>query len=388
MLDREIILKLLEAVARRQRKNRMLRDASAGLSISLLALVCFKLIDLISPFRGTTVVATFTAWAIGTAAWLALRQQRPAIDTPAYRGVIEPVAIQDRFGRAARGYRVSAVDRYVSCPFKYFSESVLGLPEEREESSGLTPLERGTLVHTLFEQFYRTWQAQGRGAIDAATLPDALAMFGSLTAAALTALPAADRALEETRLLGSIVARGLAERVFELEADAGGVITDRLIEFDLRGPFAFPALNGFRQVTVEIRGKADRIDVFSNGSIRVIDYKLGRLPDQNSIQIGVYAHCASQFLQQQDGRAHDVAGAMYLAFGDDRKIDGPLGSSSEPVAMAVTARAAAFASHVEQIEAGQFPARPKHPNECQYCRFSGVCRKEYSLVAAEEEEGT
>src|SRR5262249_11741036 len=73
MLDREIILRLLEDVARRQRKNRMLRDASAGLSMSLLVLVGFKVIDLISPFRGTTVVAIVTEWAIGTAAWLGWR---------------------------------------------------------------------------------------------------------------------------------------------------------------------------------------------------------------------------------------------------------------------------------------------------------------------------
>jgi RecB family exonuclease len=320
------------------------------------------------------------------AVWLTLRQQRPPLEMPAYRGVIAAEAIQERQRVSGRGYRISSVDRYVNCPFKYFSESVLGLPEEREESSGLTPLERGTLVHTLFEQFYRAWQQQGRGAITPATLPQAQELFGELARAALASLPAADRALEETRLLGSIVARGLAERVFEIEADAGGVIADRLIEFDLRGPFAFPALGGFRQTTVDIRGKADRIDVFANGSLRVIDYKLGRMPDADSIQIGVYAHCASQFLQQQDGRPHDVAAAMYLAFGDDRRIDGPLGTEREPVAIAVQARAAAFAGHVEQIEAGQFPARPKHPGECQFCRFAGVCRKEYSRVTAEEDE--
>ena len=59
------------------------------------------------------------------------------------------------------------------------------------------------------------------------------------------------------------------------------------------------------------------------------------------------------------------------------------------VQIAVESRAAAFATHVEQIEAGQFPARPKHPGECQYCRYSGVCRKEYSPatdVATEAEE--
>ena len=313
------------------------------------------------------------------AAWLTLRRQRPALDEPGYRGVIAPEAVL-RPATSGRSYRVSSVDRYVNCPFKYFSESVLGLPEEREESSGLTPLERGTLVHALFEQFYREWQAEGRGAISAATLPDALDRFARLTRSALASLPAADRALEETRLLGSIVARGLAERVFELEADAGGTVVDRLIEFDLRGPFVFPALGGLRQTTVEIRGKADRIDVFANGSIRVIDYKLGRVPDVRSIQVGVYAHCAAQWLEQRDQRPHPVSAAMYLAFGDDRRIDGQVGGGREPVAIAVEARAAAFAGHIEQIEAGQFPARPQHPSECQYCRFSGVCRKEYSLA--------
>jgi RecB family exonuclease len=233
-------------------------------------------------------------------------------------------------------------------------------------------------VHTLFEKFYLEWQAQGQRTITPQSLPAAAELFGRIARQALSSLPAADRALEETRLLGSIVARGLAERVFELEADAGGVVVRRLLESDLRGGFAFPALGGLRQVDVQIRGKADRIDVFENGGIRVIDYKLSRLPDETSIQIGVYAHCASQLLQREDGQSHPVIAAMYLAFGDDRQLEGPLGNSREPVQIAVHARAAAFAAHIEQIEAGQFPARPKHPGECQYCRYSGVCRKEYS----------
>ena len=34
---------------------------------------------------------------------------------------------------------------------------------------------------------------------------------------------------------------------------------------------------------------------------------------------------------------------------------------------------------VERIEAGEFPPRPKRPAECQWCRYSGVCRKEYLI---------
>ena len=53
-------------------------------------------------------------------------------------------------------------------------------------------------------------------------LPDAIARFSALTETALAKLPDADRALERTRLLGSLVAPGIADRVFELEADTPG----------------------------------------------------------------------------------------------------------------------------------------------------------------------
>jgi RecB family exonuclease len=314
-----------------------------------------------------------------TRAWLGVRRERPPPDDRRYRGFVAPLA--------PRPYRVSRVDRYVDCPFKFFSEDVLGLPEEREEMAGLTPLERGTLVHELFERFYRAWQAKGEGTITPSTLPAAIALFAALAREALSGLPEPDRALEETRLLGSIVARGLAERVFELESDAGGRIVDRLIEFDLRGAFTFPQLFGFAEKAIEVRGKADRVDVFDDGSLRVIDYKLGRLPDvATSIQIGVYAHCARAVLGSRDGRPHPVRAAMYLAFGDDRKLEGAIGSSSQPADLAVDARAADFASIVGRVEAGEFPARPLRPGECQWCRYALVCRKEYAPDSDEAAE--
>jgi RecB family exonuclease len=312
-------------------------------------------------------------------AWLALRRQRPGLDDSRYSGTVP--------ARAPDVYRVSRVDRFVDCPFKYFAETVLALPEEREDSAGLTPLERGTLVHDLFERFYRTWQAEGRGAISPATLPEAVARFAALAREALVRLPEPDRALEETRLLGSIVGRGLAERVFELESDAGGRIVERLIEHTLEGAFRFPLLGGLRQRDIEIRGKADRIDVFEDGSVRVIDYKLGRLPDtETSVQIGVYAHAARQALEARDGRPHPVAAAMYLAFGDDRRLEGRLGDRDVPAAIAVDARAGDFAAAVERIEAGEFPPQPRHPNECAWCAVAGVCRKEYRTESDEAAE--
>jgi ATP-dependent helicase/nuclease subunit B len=271
------------------------------------------------------------------------------------------------------------VDRYVICPFQYFAESVLRLAEDPEEAPGLTPLERGTLMHDLFERFYRAWDEAGLGTITPAKLPEAVAMFSEMARQTCAALPEADRVLEETRLLGSLVARGVAERVFELEAEDPGEVASRHLEAVLRGPFRFPILGGLDQRVIEINGKADRIDVFRDGSLRVVDYKLGRMPDlKTSIQIATYAYAAKQQLEAADHTPHPIADAMYLAFGDEQRLEGRMGSAGD-AAMAVEARASEFAGVVARIEAGEFPARPVSTSECLWCRYAGVCRKEYQL---------
>jgi RecB family exonuclease len=240
----------------------------------------------------------------------------------------------------------------------------------------MTPLERGSLLHSLFERFFSEWQRLGHAAITPALMSEALALFGRLADEALAALPVADRALERTRLLGSIVGMGVAERVFELEADSGVQVAERRLETALNGVFVFP--RGFETRRIAVRGKADRIDVLADGSLAVVDYKLGRMPDlRTSVQIAVYAHCARQALETADGRDHPIASATYLAFGDDRRLEGPLSTGQDPAQIAVEARASEFAAAVDRIEAGEFPPRPKRPNECQWCGYAGVCRKEY-----------
>jgi hypothetical protein len=118
--------------------------------------------------------------------------------------------------------------------------------------------------------------------------------------------------------------------------------------------------------------------------VRVIDYKLSKLPDLDlAVQIGVYAHCVKQWLEAQDRKTHPVAGAMYLAFGDDRKLEAKFTGDATKVDMTVGARAEAFANLTDQIESGAFPPKPVRQGDCQWCRYAGVCRKEY---AADDDE--
>ena len=324
------------------------------------------------PLQPTIVFSDeILAGAAADSPWLAARQQRPSLDGPAYSGRNLPQRPQP--------YRVSKVDRYVVCPFQYFAESVLKLAEDPEETPGLTPMERGTLMHDLFERFYRAWGEAGHGSITPAKLPEAVAMFAGMARETCASLPEADRVLEQTRLIGSLVARGVAERVFELEAEDAGEVVSRHLEAVLKGPFRFPILGGLDQRTIQINGKADRIDVFRDGSLRVVDYKLGRMPDlRTSIQIAAYAFAAKQQLEATDHTPHPIRDAMYLAFGDEQKLEGRVGNMSD-AGIAVEVRAGDFATKVELIEAGEFPARPLSTAECLWCRYAGVCRKEYQL---------
>jgi hypothetical protein len=70
---------------------------------------------------------------------------------------------------------------------------------------------------------------------------------------------------------------------------------------------------------------------------------------------------------------------MYLAFGDDRKLEAKFPGDMTKVDMTVGTRAEAFANVTDQIEGGVFPPKPVRPNECQWCRYAGVCRKEYAV---------
>src|SRR4029077_15398095 len=107
---------------------------------------------------------------------------------------------------------VVARDGYSDCPFNFFAGSVVRLDEEPTEEPSLTPRERGTLLHSLFETFYREGERAGHRGSTAGIRAEAMESFERIANDALAALPEADRALESARLLGSIVMRGAGER--------------------------------------------------------------------------------------------------------------------------------------------------------------------------------
>ena len=299
--------------------------------------------------------------------WLALRLARSPGESGQYRGAAG--------AQRSATYAISHIERYLSCPFKYFSARVLKLDEEREDESALTPQERGQLLHDVFQSFFQEWQKQGGGAITADSLDEALELFSTVAEATLARLPEADRPLERTYLLGSAAAAGLGERAFNFEIEQETGVLDRLLEHPLEGSFTFQSAEGPRQIS--IRAKADRIDLLQDGTLRVIDYKLGRAPkNARALQLPIYGVCAEQSLAGRAGRNWKVSRAGYVAF-KERNAFVSLSSNSMSLEEALADGQERLVAAVDAIERGEFPVQPDEPFLCTRCGYAGVCRKDY-----------
>jgi RecB family exonuclease len=272
-------------------------------------------------------------------------------------------------------YKVSALDRFLECPFVYFSEQVLRLKEEPEDEEGLSPRTQGRVLHEVFEAFFRAWQDAGHGAITSATLDEARMVFASVVEARLGLMPEGDAAIERTRMMGSPVAPGLGEIVLGIEAERPGEVVERLLEFPLGGDAVFRAADGERRIA--LRATADRVDLLADGTFRVFDYKLSKPPDvKTAVQLPAYASAAKARLEGRLGRSWRPSEAAYVAFGKPPYFK-PLAADPGKLDDVLAAGERRLAETVDRIEHGQFPPRPSHHHRCSYCPFAPVCRKDY-----------
>ena len=301
------------------------------------------------------------------ARWLALRGERLPATAKEFHGDAGP-------GRRER-HSVTSIDTYMQCPFKYFASKVLALPEEVSDEQSMTPQSEGKFVHEVLQAFFEAWQASGGGAVTADVLDQARAQFAQVANRLLATLPPAEATLQRARLLGSVGTPGLGEIVLAAEAARPEPVRERLLEHGFDGLFTIAGHDETRQV--RLRGKADRIDLFEDGTFRLVDYKSGHFPDPaQTIQLPIYAVCAAQQLARTRGGQWHVRDASYIAFAEPKPVrvvvaDGPeaadkLADGQERLLDAI-----------DRIDRGEFPPRPASIRLCSYCAYASVCRKDY-----------
>jgi RecB family exonuclease len=251
----------------------------------------------------------------------------------------------------------------------------LKLEEDPEDEATLTPKELGIFVHEVFQAFFQEWNRRGERAITPANLPDARAVFREVIEPLLDKLPEDEAAVQRTRLMGSAADGGLAEAVFQIEAEWQTPVVERLLEQALSGEFEIQTETEMRRVF--LKGKADRIDLLEDGTFRIIDYKLGYAPERRlALQLPVYSVCTVQYLRSARGETWLPGQAGYIAFGGDRRFIPMLGRGKDTETTLREAQTRLLAT-IDAIERGEFPPRPSDIMLCTRCVHVAVCRKDY-----------
>ena len=278
-----------------------------------------------------------------------------------------------------RGLSPSALESFSSCPFKFFSEKLLGLKsmEEPSASGELLPWVQGQLYHSILEDFYeRLGKAGFWKKEDAkwelhleASIESIFKINDWRTIGVYPVLWEGEQRRMRSHLFRMVPmdvellrAMGLTPKMFEakLTAKAGGV---------------------------RIRGIIDRVDATEDGQYRVVDYKSrwrkGKLKnlvgDMSLLQAPLY-----QELLEGDpsvGASPDaIKGASYIA------IEDSVETSSYPWMQEFTgdewrkSREEVLGNikkFLGQMRRGEFPIAPDEGRggACEYCDYTFACRK-------------
>ncbi|MFZ5557797.1 MAG: PD-(D/E)XK nuclease family protein [Pseudomonadota bacterium] len=325
----------------------------------------------------------------------------PAMDVSAlglgedrgYRDIIHAAHVIESFtdvrGPAhpagARAQGGSSVFRdQAACPFRAFAAHRLASASLDVPQRGLTPMERGVLLHDVLA---RVWaQVRSRAALAAM---DAARLGAVVEAAASHAIGDLMRRRPRT----------LAGRYGALEKERLARLTLAWLEVErARGDFEVEATEEKREITVggvTVRGKLDRVDRLPDGRRAVIDYKTGEANPRHwegerpeEPQLPLYAVgspdavAAVAFAQVKIGgmefkgvAAGDVGIPGVRAAAD---WDGLLGQWRQ----ALEALGRSFA-------AGDADVSPKKfPHTCEYCDQAPLCRiNERLRIGPVEAEG-
>ena len=304
----------------------------------------------------------------------------------------------------------SMLETWAGCPRRYFLGRVLELGEvERpEEITEISALDRGSLVHSILEDFIRGSIGEGGH-----TLTDPEEKWTEADRDRLFEIAEKYfREYEELNRTGKKIlweirkAETLADLETFLRADEELRASKRTVPLEVEMPFgmghryddsvdaAQVELDDGR--TVGLRGLIDRVDQRNDGTPVVLDYKTSKAASQKrfdedpvlggtKLQLGAYAYAAKQHLGTETAHAY----YWYTSSKGEFKHAGyPWGAPQDDRFRG------AVSTIIRGIESGQFPPNPGDYNSfygtfenCSWCPFERLCpgdRNEEFEVAVQE----
>ncbi|MCK9419229.1 MAG: PD-(D/E)XK nuclease family protein [Nitrospirae bacterium] len=289
-----------------------------------------------------------------------------------------------------RVFRVTELDAYINCPYDYYITMVLGIEPLEEVTGDISPMDRGSKVHSILRNFYLSWNT----AVTRETRDDALALLRKLADSAFDKEADTFRNRREKELFISVMAERFldSEEAFWKQGMKPACLEQKIERYRV------VLSNG---EAIELSAKIDRIDVDENGDFIVVDYKTGAYPspkmnpEQDIFQLPVYAVMAQQALQDKGPRLKRSIGLAYYDLAgknkglardvvlfnknirDDHLMTKPKASpkNAEEYESILKQSMDKARKAVEGILAGDFAAKPRDENKCRYCPNEILCGK-------------
>jgi ATP-dependent helicase/nuclease subunit B len=324
---------------------------------------------------------------------------------------------------------VSQLETYAGCPFRFFSRSLLRLREREEFEEGMTPAERGALIHEVMFEFFSARRARNAPPLKGApqdVFDEALGEILAIAASKMGSfdIPDVFWEMEKELILGrSGSGEGLLRRFLDHERARVDSMEPAYFEVSFGGAPGPPgSADGIlsREEPVSfggarLRGKIDRVET-GDGFFAVMDYKTGRdipgladIREGLSLQLPAYLFAAEELLAGAGRPGLVPAGGLYYRLRDEVDL--------KPAVVADEFRGRAFPEDsrsrqsvpgereirgiiadtgrfvgalLDGITAGRFPlTRPDLVRKlCGHCGFRTVCRiQSLKHVTPESPEG-
>jgi ATP-dependent helicase/nuclease subunit B len=302
-----------------------------------------------------------------------------------YDGMLDDPAlvgeIATRFGEA-HIFSVNQIEGYLACPFRFFTERILGVRETKVPSAEFDPRRYGAILHRALENFHQ--QQLGKAIPEIAfeeaqeTARHAVAdAFKTMSRAEITAPPGLVAA-EEGRMNTQIDRYLHIEhegkdqwKPMHFEVAFGPVKGPKDDPLTTPDPFVLETPEG----PIRFSGRIDRIDR-DGASARIIDYKSGSAPSSGeikqglSLQLTLYAWVLDRVLFEDVGCEE----AWFISVGNKKSSRNALNLKGVDREELDQNANAAIVRALRGIRAAQFPPVPATENTCNYCPFQAACR--------------
>ena len=305
---------------------------------------------------------------------------------------------------SVRQYSVSQLETYAKCPFKFFTERVLGIKPIEEPTEDIEAIEMGRLLHSILYEFYSTLREKSIQLVgcgdDKFKQAEKIIFDVAEKQLQTTAFKSPATFYEKEKILGigGNIKESILFRFLEAERNGDEDFIPKFFEVSfgrLKESEADKILSDSNPIVIDgirLRGKIDRIEVNEKlKSFNIVDYKLSGakptfddLKNGISLQLPVYLYAASELLSKKFGGSYSpnemfIYSLKYAVdyFGKDKVTSSRKNDEIQSVVQLIGKSIEHIKNYVQSISEGKFHLSKLEDREnkvCRFCQFRTVCR--------------